>query len=157
MRYARTTAACLAAAAALLALTGCGGAGYKKTGVTASLPDMTRMTLTDAETAADAAGFTHLSSTDATGSHRSPDGGTWTVCTQKPGSGSADTGVPVKLSVVRSGETCPVGHSGSSYHSPTSHYYSHRPTYRSTHRSSSGGYGGSSSHSYSHSRSRSHH
>lgn len=152
MRYARTTAACLAAAAAALALTGCGSSGYKKTGVTATLPDLTGMRLTDARTAADAAGFTHLSSSDAKGERRSSSAGTWTVCSQKPGTGSADTGVPVKLSVVQIGEVCPVRSTG---HGSSTSSSTRRPTHRPTHRSTTYGDDDSSS-SHHHSSSHSH-
>jgi hypothetical protein len=167
MRDTRTTAVCLAATAtAALALTGCGGGSgsasgsgaYKKTGVTRMLPDLGGMQLTDAQTAAGAAGFTHLVSSDAQGKKRSRSTGVWVVCSQRPASGSADTGVAVKLSVVRVSEPCPAGNSAGGGDSATpgsSHTYSHRPAYRSSRSGGSGGDDGSSSHS--HSGSHSHH
>ena len=122
MPYARKSAACLAtAAAAVVALTGCGGGShYKKTGVTRTLPSLTGSTLAAARSAMSAAGFGNVSVSDATGAKRTASSaGDWQVCFQNPASGSADTGVPVRLSVAKVTESCPAKDGGGS--ATTSH------------------------------------
>lgn len=118
MPYARTSRACLAAVTALaaVALVGCGGGSHdRKTGVTRTLPSLTGSTLAAARTAASGAGFGNIGVSDATGAKRpvaSPV--EWRVCFQDPASGSADTGIRVRLSVARLTEACPARDGGGS-------------------------------------------
>ena len=165
----RITTACLAVVTVTtaLALTACGGSGYKKTGVKASLPSLRGMKLVDADTAARTAGFLHVKYHDANGDGRQPAGIGWVVCFQNPAdSRTVDTGMPVDLGAVEITDTCPAqdygrSDSGSyhgSYDDGSNHntYYTHRPVRRT---SSSGGdddyesssTSGGTSHSYHHS------
>lgn len=134
MPHARTSTACLATATAavvMITLAGCGGGShYKKTGVTRVLPGLTGDTLADARTAASGAGFANISVTDATGAKRSATApADWKVCFQNPASGTADTGIPVRLSVAKLIESCPAKDGGASAATST-----HRST--TTHHSS---------------------
>lgn len=170
----RITAACLAAVTvtAALTLTACGGHGYKKTGVKASLSSLRGMKLVDATTAAQTAGFLHVKYHDANGDGRRPSGSSWVVCFQNPATNrTVDTGMPVDLGAVELTETCPpqdYGHSSSGSHSSSyddgsnhNTYYTHRPI-RHTYSSGDDGYessstSGGTSHSYHHSSGGSHH
>ncbi|WP_329179926.1 PASTA domain-containing protein [Streptomyces sp. NBC_01477] len=117
MPYARISTACLAtvtAAAAVVALAGCGGGSpYKKTGVHRMLPSLSGQTLAAARATASGAGFGNVSVTDATGAKRSAaSAADWRVCFQSPAAGTADTGVPVRLSVAKLTESCPARDGG---------------------------------------------
>lgn len=116
------TAACLAAAA-VLTLTACDPAtGDGKsvqptvsdttaaipTTPVGTLPSLIGKPLPAAQDIARAAGFTNVSSHDATGANRAQIvDGHWKVCFQQPGPGAADPATPVGLAVVKTAEICP--------------------------------------------------
>lgn len=120
------TAACLAAAAALT-LTACDPAtGDGKSTAPAvstttaspaaaittdpagTLPSLVGRPLPAARDAARTAGFTDVTSHDATGANRPQTTEVdWKVCFQQPGAGAADLATPVGLAVVLTAESCP--------------------------------------------------
>lgn len=85
------------------------GAGPTASGVEKTVPDLVGKGLQSAQDAAQAAGFRHLTSHDATGGlrHQILDRD-WKVCFQTPAAGAtASTGATVDLAAVKRSENCP--------------------------------------------------
>ncbi|MFF8724955.1 hypothetical protein ACF073_00515 [Streptomyces sp. NPDC015171] len=100
-RRARTTAYAAAAATLLVAAAGACSSAKK-------LPNMTGSQLQAAQDEAQSAGFTNLSSEDATGRGRARLWDrNWRVCSQNPKAGEADPETLVVFQVVKKGESCP--------------------------------------------------
>ncbi|WP_406192290.1 hypothetical protein OG331_05700 [Streptomyces sp. NBC_01017] len=75
--------------------------------VTATLPDLVGQDLQAAQDEAQAAGFYVLDDQDASGQNRlQVFDRNWTVCSQKPASGTHPTDTPVTLFAVKDEETC---------------------------------------------------
>ncbi|MEU6592534.1 hypothetical protein ABZ923_25465 [Streptomyces sp. NPDC046881] len=97
-----------AAATAALMLTATSGCSSQK-----ELPNMTGSQLQAAQDRAQSAGFTNLSSEDATGRGRAQVWDrNWRVCSQDPEPGAADPDTLVVFQVVKQGESCPASTDG---------------------------------------------
>ncbi|MFI6022338.1 hypothetical protein ACIBCP_32450 [Streptomyces sp. NPDC051287] len=77
---------------------------------TAELPDLRGEVLETAQDSARQAGFTTITSHDASGEHRMQFlGQNWKVCAQTPSAGTHQATTRVDFAVVKTSEDCPAG------------------------------------------------